>query len=127
MKGQLVRLGVALAVMVIFAQIKPQTLKRWSLPLFIAGLGLLVAVLLVGHVGKGAQRWLDLGFMKFQPSEIMKLAVPMAVAWFIASDILSPKLWRLIAVFIMCVIPTILISLLPDLGTSILIATAGVF
>jgi rod shape determining protein RodA len=127
MKGQLVRLGVALAVMVIFAQIKPQTLKRWSLPLFIAGLGLLVAVLLVGHVGKGAQRWLDLGFMKFQPSEIMKLAVPMAVAWFIASHSLPPKLWRLIAGFIMCVIPTILISQQPDLGTSILIATAGVF
>ena len=127
MKAQLVRLGVALAVMVAVAQIKPQTLKRWSLPLFIAGLGLLVAVLLVGHVGKGAQRWLDLGFMKFQPSEVMKLAVPMAVAWFISSHSLPPRLWHLIVGFTMCAIPTLLIAKQPDLGTSILIATAGVF
>ncbi len=127
MKAQLIRLGVALAVMVVVAQIKPQTLKRWSLPLFLAGLGLLVAVLLVGHVGKGAQRWLDLGFMKFQPSEIMKLAVPMAVAWFIATHSLPPRLWHLLLGFIMCAIPTLLIAKQPDLGTSILIATAGVF
>lgn len=127
MERQVIRLGVALAVMVVFAQIKPQTLKRWSLPLFVAGVGLLVAVLLVGHVGKGAQRWLDLGFMKFQPSEVMKLAVPMAVAWFISSHNLPPKLWHLLLGFLMCVIPTLLIAKQPDLGTSILIATAGVF
>jgi rod shape determining protein RodA len=127
MKAQLVRLGVALAVMIAVAQIKPQTIKRWSLPLFVAGLGLLVAVLLVGHVGKGAQRWLDLGFMKFQPSEIMKLAVPMAVAWFISSHSLPPRVWHLLLGFLMCAIPTLLIAKQPDLGTSILIATAGVF
>jgi rod shape determining protein RodA len=127
MEGQLIRLGVALAVMIAVAQIKPQTIRRWSLPLFIVGLGLLTAVLLVGHVGKGAQRWLDLGFMKFQPSEVMKLAVPMAVAWFIASHSLPPRLWHLLAGFMMCAIPTLLIAKQPDLGTSILIATAGVF
>lgn len=127
MKAQAIRLGIALAVMVLFAQIKPQTLKRWSLPLFLVGLGLLVAVLLVGHVGKGAQRWLDLGFMKFQPSELMKLAVPMAVAWFISSHNLPPRLRHLIVGFLMCAIPTLLIAKQPDLGTSILIATAGVF
>ena len=127
MKAQLVRLGVAFAVMIAVAQVKPQTLKRWSLPLFIAGLGLLVAVLLVGHVGKGAQRWLDLGFMKFQPSEIMKLAVPMTVAWIIAKHSLPPRLGHLTLGFIACVVPTLLIAKQPDLGTSILIATAGVF
>ncbi|MDX5406333.1 MAG: rod shape-determining protein RodA [Chromatiaceae bacterium] len=127
MKAQVIRLGVALAVLVALAQIKPQTIRRWSLPLFLFGLGLLVAVLLVGHVGKGAQRWLDLGFMKFQPSEIMKLAVPMAVAWFIASHSLPPRLWHLLLGFLMCAIPTLLIAKQPDLGTSILIATAGVF
>ena len=127
MEGQIIRLGLALSVMVAFAQIKPQTLKRWSLPLFLAGLVLLVAVLMVGHVGKGAQRWLNLGFMKFQPSELMKLAVPMAVAWFISSHSLPPKLRHLIAGFFMCAIPTLLIAKQPDLGTSILIATAGVF
>ena len=127
MQAQLVRLGVAFAVMVALAQIKPQTIRRWSLPLFVAGLGLLVAVLLVGHVGKGAQRWLDLGFMKFQPSEIMKLAVPMAVAWFISSHSLPPRLRHLLLGFLMCAIPTLLIAKQPDLGTSVLIATAGVF
>ncbi len=127
MKAQVIRLGVALAVLVALAQIKPQTIRRWSLPLFLAGLGLLVAVLLFGHVGKGAQRWLDLGFMKFQPSEIMKLAVPMAVAWFIASHSLPPRIWHLLLGFLMCAIPTLLIAKQPDLGTSILIATAVVF
>lgn len=127
MQAQLVRLGVAFAVMVALAQIKPQTIRRWSLPLFVAGLGLLVAVLLVGHVGKGAQRWLDLGFMKFQPSEIMKLAVPMAVAWFISSHSLPPRRRHLLLGFLMCAIPTLLIAKQPDLGTSVLIATAGVF
>lgn len=127
MKAQLIRLGLALAVMVIFAQIKPMTFKRWSLPLFIAGLGLLAAVLLFGHVGKGAQRWLDLGFMKFQPSEIMKLAVPMTVAWFISSYNLPPRLPHLLIGFLLCAIPTLMIALQPDLGTAILIAAAGVF
>ncbi len=127
MKAQLVRLGVALAVMVAVAQITPQTLRRWSLPVFLAGLAMLVAVLLVGHVGKGAQRWLDLGFMKFQPSEIMKLAVPMAVTWIIARHSLPPRLWHLLLGFLACIIPTLLIAKQPDLGTSILILTAGVF
>ena len=127
MKAQLIRLGLALAVLIAVAQITPQTIKRWSLPLFVVGLGLLVAVLLVGHVGKGAQRWLDLGFMKFQPSEVMKLAVPMAVAWFISSHNLPPKIRHLLLGFLMCAIPTLLIAKQPDLGTSILIATAGVF
>ena len=127
MERQLIRLGVALAVMVVFAQIKPQTLKRWSLPLFVLGVGLLVAVLLVGHVGKGAQRWLDLGFMKFQPSEVMKLAVPMSVAWIIARHSLPPRLRHLLLGFLACAIPTLLIARQPDLGTSILIATAGIF
>lgn len=127
MKAQMVRLGVALAVMVAVAQITPQTLQRWSLPLFIVGLLLLVAVLLVGHVGKGAQRWLDLGFMKFQPSEVMKLAVPMSVAWIIARHSLPPRLRHLLLGFLACAIPTLLIARQPDLGTSILIATAGIF
>ncbi len=127
MKAQLVRLGLALAVMVAVAQITPQTLRRWSLPVFLVGLSMLAAVLLVGHVGKGAQRWLDLGFMKFQPSEIMKLAVPMAVAWIISQHSLPPRLRHLLLGFLACAIPTLLIAKQPDLGTAILIAAAGVF
>ncbi len=127
LEGQLIRLALALAVMVAVAQIKPQTIRRWSLPLFILGTILLVCVLLFGHVGKGAQRWLDLGFMKFQPSEIMKLAVPMAIAWYISSQNLPPRILHLALGFLMCLIPTLLIAKQPDLGTSILISTAGIF
>lgn len=126
-EAQLIRLGVAFAVMIGVAQIHPQTIKRWSLPLFIVGSLMLVAVLLVGHVGKGAQRWLDLGFMKFQPSEIMKLAVPMAIAWFIANHNLPPKLRHLVVGFLMCAIPTLLIAKQPDLGTALLVVASGIF
>ena len=70
---QITRLGIALLVMFAVAQIPPLSYQKWAVPVFILGLLLLIAVLLFGHIGKGAQRWLDLGFMKFQPSEIMKL------------------------------------------------------
>lgn len=126
-EAQMVRLGLAFAVLVGFAQINPQTIRRWSLPVFLFGTVLLVCVLLFGHIGKGAQRWLDLGFMKFQPSEVMKLAVPMAIAWFISSHNLPPRLHHLLIGFLMCAIPTLLIAQQPDLGTAILIATAGIF
>ncbi|MDX1539078.1 rod shape-determining protein RodA [Arsukibacterium sp.] len=127
MKAQVIRLGVALAVMAGVAQLSPQTIRRWAVALFSIGLLMLIAVLLFGYVGKGAQRWLDLGFMKFQPSEIMKLAVPMAVAWFIASHNLPPRLGHLFVGFMMCAVPTLLIAKQPDLGTSLLIAMSGVF
>ena len=77
---QAIRLGIALVVMLVLAQIHPNTLRRWSPWLYLAGMALLAAVLIVGETGKGAQRWLDLGFMRFQPSELVKLAVPMIVA-----------------------------------------------
>ena len=69
---QITRLAIALLVMFTVAQIPPLAYQKWAVSVFVLGLLLLVAVLLIGHVGKGAQRWLDLGFMKFQPSEIMK-------------------------------------------------------
>ena len=67
--------------MFIVAQIPPLVYRKWAVPVFVLGLLMLVSVLLFGHVGKGAQRWLDLGFIKFQPSEIMKLIVPIMIAW----------------------------------------------
>ena len=88
---------------------------------------MLIAVLLFGHVGKGAQRWLDLGFMKFQPSEVMKLIVPIMIAWFISQDNLPVKISTLIIAFILLLIPTLLIARQPDLGTSLLIASSGIF
>ncbi len=90
-----------------------------------AGLMLLVAVLVFGHEGKGAQRWLDLGFFRFQPSELMKLAVPLLVATYLAERPLPPSFGRLLVGLVMIVVPSLLIAKQPDLGTSILIASSG--
>jgi rod shape determining protein RodA len=86
---------------------------------------MLIAVLWVGHVGKGAQRWLDLGFFRFQPSELMKLAVPMVIAWYLSHKTLPPNIGNILIVGLMIIIPVGLIAKQPDLGTSLLVATAG--
>ncbi|MDP7591506.1 MAG: rod shape-determining protein RodA [Litorilituus sp.] len=124
---QAVRLGIALVVMLFIAQIPPLVYRKWAVAVFIIGLLMLVAVLLFGHVGKGAQRWLDLGFMKFQPSEIMKLVVPIMIAWFISQDNLPVKISTVVWAFILVLMPTLLIAKQPDLGTSLLIASSGIF
>jgi rod shape determining protein RodA len=123
---QVVRLGLAFAVMIAVAQVPPRLLQRWSLPLFGLGVLLLVAVLAVGDVGKGAQRWLDLGVVRFQPSEILKLAVPMALAWFLSLRQLPPGTLRVLVAALMMAVPVLLIAKQPDLGTSLLVASAGV-
>ncbi|WP_114326591.1 rod shape-determining protein RodA [Candidatus Colwellia aromaticivorans] len=124
---QAIRLGIAIVVMLAIAQIPPLSYQKWAVPVFVLGLLMLVAVLLFGHVGKGAQRWLDLGFMKFQPSEIMKLIVPIMIAWFISQDNLPVKISTIVWAFILVLIPTLLIAKQPDLGTSLLIASSGIF
>ncbi len=124
---QLIRLGFACVVMIVVAQIPPGAFRRFSIYFYTAGLLMLVAVLLFGTVGKGAQRWLDLGFMRFQPSEIMKLAVPMMVAWYISKFTLPTKIRDVFVAFVMVVVPTLLIAKQPDLGTSLLIASSGLF
>ncbi len=124
---QLIRLGLAFAVMVVMAQIPPQKLRRWSPWLFGIGILMLIAVLIVGHIGKGAQRWLDLGLFRFQPSELMKLAVPMMVAWFLSSARLPPDWRRLLIATLLIIIPALMIAKQPDLGTSLLVASAGIF
>ncbi|GHF81284.1 rod shape-determining protein RodA [Thalassotalea marina] len=121
------RLGFAFTAMIVIAQIPPQFWRKWAVPAFIAGVALLVAVLLFGHVGKGAKRWINLGFTMFQPSEIMKLAVPMMTAWYVSQYDLPTKLQHIIIAFIIVLIPTLLIAKQPDLGTSLLIASSGIF
>ena len=121
------RAGVALFVMLLIAQIPPLSYRKWAVPMFILGLMLLAAVLLFGHVGKGAQRWLDLGVTKFQPSEIMKLVVPMMIAWYVSQYDLPTKISKIIIAFILVLMPTLLIAKQPDLGTALLIASSGVF
>jgi rod shape determining protein RodA len=122
---QLVRIGVAFVVMVGIAQIPPKVLRFWSPWLFAVGLALLAAVLVAGEVGKGAQRWLDLGIVRFQPSEIMKLAVPMMAAWYLHDRALPPRFLELLALLVMVALPSALIAQQPDLGTALLVASSG--
>ena len=89
--NQIVRLGVAIVAMLVMAQFPPDFLRRWTPWGFAAGLVLLVLVLTTGEVGQGARRWLDLG-VRFQPSEAMKLAVPMMAAWYLHSRPIPPRL-----------------------------------
>jgi len=123
--SQGVRMGVAVVVMLAIAQVRPATLFRVSPILFGIGMVMLVLVLLVGYTGKGAQRWLDLGFMRFQPSELMKLAVPMMVAWVLTRKPLPPSIGNLSLAGVVLVAPAILILQQPDLGTTILIVMSG--
>ncbi|KAB7623769.1 rod shape-determining protein RodA [Alkalilimnicola sp. S0819] len=126
-RKQLVRLGAGFGAMAFFAQIPPSTLRRWTPWVFLGGVALLVAVLVIGYTGKGAQRWLDLGFMRFQPSEAMKLALPMMIAWLLADGSLPPRLPRLLTALGLIGLPVGLIMLQPDLGTSLLVASSGFF
>lgn len=127
MQRQLARLGTAFVVMIVVAQIPPSVLRRWTPLFFIIVLAMLVAVLAVGHVGKGAQRWLDIGVFRFQPSELMKLAVPMMVAWFISTRPLPPTLGRTLVAIALILVPALLIARQPDLGTALLVSSAGLF
>jgi rod shape determining protein RodA len=122
---QCIRLIAALAAMLIIAQFPPDVLRRWTPWGYLAGLFLLVLVLVTGAISQGAQRWLDIG-IRFQPSEIMKLAVPMMVAWYLHDRKLPPRLMDLLVMGVIIVVPTVLIAIQPDLGTSLLIATAGI-
>ena len=124
---QLVRLFLAFVVMLAVAQINPITIKHWAPWMFGIGLLMLIAVLAFGEVGKGAQRWLNLGLFRFQPSELMKIAVPVMTAWYLAEAPLPPRRLRIIVATIIFMVPTLLIAKQPDLGTSLLIASSGVF
>ncbi len=121
------RLVVAFALMFVVAQISPQILYRWAPWLYFAALALLVAVLLAGDVSQGARRWLSLGPVRFQPSELAKLTVPLMVACHVARRPLPPSPWRLITAALVVLVPVILVVRQPDLGTALLIAGAGVF
>lgn len=123
---QSARLLIGLVVMVVLARVSPETLTRWTPIVYTFGIGCLVLVLAVGMVGKGAQRWLDLGVFQFQPAEIMKLGVPMMVAWWLTRNPLPPG-WRDLGLAIVIIgAPSMLVVLQPDLGTAVLIGAAGV-
>ena len=122
--SQIVRMGVAFTAMLVMAQISPDWLRRASPWVFAVGVIMLALVLITGDVGKGAQRWLNIG-IRFQPSEIMKLGLPMMLAWLLHDRRLPPSLGLITVCLIVVFVPVSLIAVQPDLGTSILIVLSG--
>lgn len=124
---QLFRLGVGFLVLIGLAQIPSRLLAGWAPWLYGGAVLMLVAVLGFGVMGKGAQRWLDLGPIRFQPSELMKLIMPITIAWFMHEVNWPPPWSRLLMALGIIFFPTALIVLQPDLGTALLVASSGLF
>ena len=125
MSRQGVRLGIGLAAFIVIAQIPPRYLRVFTPWVFLGVLGLLLLVMVAGEIGGGAQRWLSLGLFGFQPSEFMKLAVPMMVAWFLHDRTLPPNWSELFVLGLIVAVPALLIFKQPDLGGAILTVAAG--
>lgn len=125
--SQFANILVALVGMWVAANIPPQHLERIALPLYILGLLLLLGVALFGEISHGARRWLHLGVVRIQPSELMKIAVPMLLAWYFARREESNKLSDHAIGFVLLAIPVLFIMKQPDLGTALLIAASGFF
>lgn len=123
---QLARLGVGVVAMLAISRVPPHTLRIWTPWLYGIGIVMLLATGVLG-VGRGTQRWLDLGVVRFQPSELMKLAVPMMVAWYLHPRVLPPALKMVAIVLLILLVPTLLIARQPDLGTALLVAASGIF
>lgn len=124
---QLIRLVIGFALMIVIAQIHPTSLSHWTPWVYTAGVLMLLLVLLLGDIGKGAQRWLNLGLFRFQPSELMKIALPMMIAYYLSQSTLPPPKLRLLICLLLLIVPTFLVIKQPDLGTALLIASSGVF
>jgi rod shape determining protein RodA len=119
------RLLLGAIAMLLLARVNPNFLRRSTPWIYAAGCLLLLVVAAIGHVGMGAQRWLNLGLFRFQPSELMKLAVPMMCAWYLHERPLPPSLTSLAAMAVLILVPVALVAVQPDLGTAALIAIAG--
>lgn len=116
---------LAYMAMIVMAQVPVDLMRRLAPWAFLGGVGLLVLVLLIGVGAKGAQRWLSIGGFRFQPSELMKLAMPVMIAAYLGTRFMPPRLKHVLVSLILVSIPTVLIIKQPDLGTSILVATSG--
>ena len=124
---QMVHLGLATSVMLVIAQIPPIIMLRFAPILMLLGVFQLILVLFFGSSGGGAQRWLDLGFVRFQPSELMKIIVPMAIAAILSEKTLPPRAFPVITSLITIATVVLLIARQPDLGTSLLIGASGIY
>ncbi|MEM1230456.1 MAG: rod shape-determining protein RodA [Pseudomonadota bacterium] len=123
--SQLVRIGLGLSVMLVAAQLPPRFYLRWTPVFYMLSVALVALVLTNGVTVNGSQRWLQLPGLRFQPSELLKLAVPMMVAWYFHDRPLPPGLGSLLVALTICLVPAALVVLQPDLGTGILVATSG--
>ena len=125
--NQALRIGAAFAVMLVAAQLNPRFYLRWAPGLYVLGIVLLVAVLFFGTTVHGAKRWLDVpGLPRFQPSELMKLAVPLVIAWYFHTRPLPPRMRHVLVALALGILPTALIVPQPDLGTGLMVAAGGV-
>lgn len=122
---QLTRLAIALGVMLVLAQIPPSKYQLWAPWLFTFSITLLLTVLIVGHIGKGAQRWLDLWILRFQPSEMLKLTIPLMLAWYFHYQVSPPGKSKIMIALLIILVPAVLIAKQPDLGTALLVSAAG--
>jgi rod shape determining protein RodA len=125
--SQLANLAVALVAMWLVAQVHPQTMMRFAVPAYVIGLAFLVAVALFGDVVNGARRWLHVGVTRFQPSEMMKLALPVMLAWYFHKHETTLKLRNFAIAALLLVVPLALIARQPDLGTAALVGAAGFY
>lgn len=124
---QLRNYGIALLAMWLLAQLSPHTLMRLAVPVYLIGLALLLGVEFAGETSKGATRWLNLGFTRIQPSEVMKIAVPMMLAWYFHKHQGALRIRDFIVAAVLMLAPFSLIVLQPDLGTALLVFGAGFF
>ncbi len=127
LERQMLHFGLACGVLVWFAQIAPATWQRWSVGIYVLSLAMLIAVLFLGETGKGAQRWLSIGSFRFQPAESAKLAVPLMITALLARHPLPPSGKHLLIAGGLIALPVLLIAQQPDLGTALLVASAGLF
>ena len=128
LRRQVAFIVVSLVAMLLLAQIEMRILRRWAPWMYLAGLGLLVAVIFFGSTGGGAKRWLDLPVLpRFQPSEIMKVALPLTIAAYFSKRNLPPRFKHVFWSFVLVMLPAALIAIQPDLGTALLIAVSGIF
>lgn len=120
--------AVGLLLMVSIAQLEPRFMASWSALLYVLGVVLLLIVEMVGHKAMGATRWISIpGVVRFQPAELMKVFVPMTLAWYLARHNLPPSFKRIAVSMLLMIVPVILIARQPDLGTAMLVLISGVF
>ena len=122
-----IRLAIAFTAMFVLAQVPLRHLYFWTPWLYAMGILLLIAVLVFGDVAQGAQRWIRVGPLNFQPSEMLKICVPMMVAYYVGGRSLPPSFMRILVAGVLVIVPTVLIARQPDLGTALLIACSGIF